>query len=42
MSLTEVNKMIQQHDQTGDSALSYKEFKAVFFDGKELEDTEGI
>jgi len=40
--MTEVNKMIQQHDQTGDNALSYKEFKDIFFDGKELEQSEGL
>ena len=38
MSLTEVEQMIDQHDQTGDKKLSYQEFKNIFFGGKEIED----
>ena len=38
MTLTEVEQMIDQHDQTGDKKLSYLEFKSIFFGGKEIED----
>jgi len=29
--------MIVQHDRTGDGMLSFVEFRAIFFDGKELD-----
>jgi len=27
------------HDTSGDGKLSFEEFKAIFFDGKELDET---
>jgi Ca2+-binding EF-hand superfamily protein len=34
----EVHEMIAQHDKTGDGMLSFEEFKAIFFHGKEMEE----
>jgi len=30
--------MITQHDKTGDGMLNFSEFKAIFFDGKEIDE----
>ena len=38
MTSAEVNEIIKKHDITGDGQLDFKEFKAIFFEGKELED----
>ena len=40
MTLSQVQDMIAQHDQTGDKVLNYKEFKNVCFGGKEIEETD--
>lgn len=40
MDCGEIHQMIVQHDQTGDGCLSYVEFRAIFFNDKELEDLE--
>jgi hypothetical protein len=31
----ELREMIKKHDITGDNALSFEEFKAIFFDTKD-------
>lgn len=41
MDKAEIHDMIVQHDTTGDGCLSFPEFKAIFFDDKELEDEDG-
>ena len=38
--MAEIETIIVKHDQTGDGCLSFDEFKSIFFDGKELEDSE--
>ena len=37
ISQSEVLEMITKHDVNGDGALNFSEFKAIFFDNKELE-----
>ena len=37
ISQSEVLEMITKHDVNGDGALNFAEFKAIFFDNKELE-----
>ena len=39
--MEEIEKIISKHDRTGDGCLSFDEFKMIFFDGKELEETAG-
>ena len=39
--MEEIEKIISKHDRTGDGCLSFDEFKMIFFDGKELEETGG-
>ena len=38
ISRKDVHDMIVQHDKTGDGMLSFEEFKAIFFDNKDIED----
>jgi len=38
MTAAEVTEIIKRHDVTGDGQLDFSEFKAIFFEGKELED----
>ena len=38
--MEEIESIILKHDQTGDGCLSFDEFKNIFFDGKELEETD--
>ena len=35
----DVHDMIVQHDKTGDGCLNFQEFKAIFFGGKEIEES---
>ena len=38
MDENEIHDMIKKHDLTGDGCLNFNEFKAIFFNGQELED----
>ena len=40
MQIAEIHEMIVQHDKTGDGCLNYQEFKAIFFDGQEVDDND--
>jgi len=35
---SEIDDIMRVHDKTGDGKLNFAEFKAIFFDGKDLDE----